>query len=699
MIFKPWRRRAMFRRTVLGLLIIVPALVGAEFMAGALPQPGNVILDDATVVIFGLLMAWVTFGFWTALFGFCVFVARGTPPVLPAPDDTRFPQKPTALVVPVYKESPEHVAATIEVMYRGLEARGVLSRFEFYVLSDSDDPDACVREQWAWANLCHRLGGFDRIHYRRRRVNIKRKTGNIADFLRRWGQRHEYMIVLDADSLLSADTLLRLVTLMESNPGTGIIQTVPGIMRQTTLFGRMQQFANRLYGPMFAAGLAFWQLGDSYYWGHNAIIRVTPFMQHCNLPRLRGHAPLSGDILSHDFVEAALLRRAGWSTWLVSEIGGSWEETPPTLLDELKRDRRWCHGNLQHLRLLLAKGILATHRLMFINGAMSYITSVLWFVYLLLGTAILAWHALVPPDYFPAGHGLFPVWPVWHRGLAVVLLALTLLILFLPKFLAVLLAVLQRRSKGFGGAPRLLASMLLELVHASLLAPVRMLFHSCFVLASLAGGGVHWGPQRREAHGTSWHDALRFHIPGTLLAIAWGAFAYSLDPEFLWWLIPVLGALVIAIPLSVYTSRTRAGRWAHRLGLFLTPEEQAPPAEIMELECALDRCVGAAVRAAGGFRAAIVDPYVNAVVIARLSPAARHYSEEAAISRDLQRAKLLARGTLALDHREQLAILRDRALLLQLHAEVWALPPGRASQWLSPEFAELRKWRPSWCGV
>jgi len=177
-------------------------------------------------------------------------------------------------------------------------------------------------------------------------------------------------------------------------------------MRQQTLFGRIQQFANRLYGPMFAAGLSFWQLGDSYYWGHNAIIRVAPFMRHCSLPRLHGRAPLSGDILSHDFVEAALLRRAGWSTWLVGDIGGSWEETPPTLIDELKRDRRWCHGNLQHLRLLFAKGILATHRLMFINGAMSYIASVLWFIYLLLGTAVIAWHTLVPPNYFPSGHGL-----------------------------------------------------------------------------------------------------------------------------------------------------------------------------------------------------------------------------------------------------------------------------------------------------
>lgn len=691
MTFKPWKVRALLTRTVLGVLVVVPALVGAEFMAGALPKPGNVILDDATVIVFGILTAWVTLGFWTGLIGFCVLLVRGKPVSPRSTGDTPFPAKPTAVIVPVYKESPEYVTAVIETMYRGLEARGALSHFEFYILSDSDDADACVREQWAWANLCHRLNAYARIHYRRRRVNTKRKTGNIADFLRRWGQRHEYMVVLDADSLLSADTLLRLVALMQANPGAGIIQTAPGVIRQVTLFGRIQQFANRLYGSMFAAGLSFWQLGDSYYWGHNAIIRVAPFMQHCNLPRLRGHAPLSGDIMSHDFVEAALLRRAGWSTWLVGDLGGSWEETPPTLLDELKRDRRWCHGNLQHLRLLLAKGLLATHRLMFVNGAMSYITSVLWLIYLLLGTAVIAWHALVPPNYFPAGHGLFPVWPVWHRGLAVALLAITLVILFMPKLLAGILMLLQRRTAEFGGILRLFASMVLELIHASLLAPVRMLFHSRFVITSLAGGAVRWGPQSRKTNGTPWRVALRFHIPGTLIAIAWGAFAYVLDPSFLWWLVPVLGALVITIPISVYTSRISPGQRARRLGLFITPEEHAPPPEIRQFEQALGESTRAAARATRGLHAAIVDPYVNAVVVARLSSALRHYSEEAAISRDLQRARVLARGTHALDRREQLAILRDRALLQQLHSEVWASPPDRARHWLLPEFAATKE--------
>lgn len=682
-----WKIRAVLRRAVLAGLVAVPALLGAEFMASALPQPGSWILNSAVTVIFGLLTAWLSVGFWTALFGFWALIFRRPTTPLQVAGQVSFPDTATAIVVPVYNESPSRVAAAIEVMYSDLALRLALERFEFYILSDSDNPDACVKEQWAWADLCGRLQAFDRIHYRRRRVNIKRKTGNIADFLRRWGRRHEYMIVLDADSLLSADALIQLVTLMQVNPTAAIIQTAPRVMRQQTLFGRIQQFANRLYGPMFAAGLSFWQLGDSYYWGHNAIIRIAPFMRYCSLPRLRGRAPLSGDILSHDFVEAALLRRAGWSTWLVGDIGGSWEETPPTLIDELKRDRRWCHGNLQHLRLLFAKGILATHRLMFINGAMSYIASVLWFIYLLLGTAVIAWHTLVPPNYFPSGHGLFPVWPVWNRELAMLLLVLTLLMLFLPKLLAVLLVAWQRRAKDFGGVLRLFASMTLEFLDSSLLAPVRMLFHTRFVLTSLVGGRVRWGPQQREARGTLWRVALRVHAAGTLLAIAWGAVVYVLHPEFLWWLLPVIGSLVLAIPFSVYTSRIQAGRAALRAGLFVTPEERTLPAEIARLENALVTSERRAARAAGGFRSAIVDPYVNAAVMARISPAPRSYNEEAAITRALYRARLMARGADALDRREQLAVLRDRDLLRELHERVWNLPLDCAAHWQLAESA------------
>ena len=252
--------------------------------------------------------------------------------------------------------------AGLEATYRSLGATGRLEEFDFYVLSDTRDPERQVEEEAAWADVCRAVDGFGRIFYRHRRNNIKRKSGNIADFLRRWGRNYEYMVVFDADSVMAGSTLVRLVGLMDAHPAAGIIQTVPTMVNRETLYGRVQQFASRAYGPMLAAGLHFWQLGESYYWGHNAILRVEPFMRHCALSRLPGRPPFGGEILSHDFVEAALMGRSGGEVWIAYDLPGSYEESPPTLLDELKRDRRWCQGNLQHSRLLFADGIRAGHR-------------------------------------------------------------------------------------------------------------------------------------------------------------------------------------------------------------------------------------------------------------------------------------------------------------------------------------------------
>jgi membrane glycosyltransferase len=224
------------------------------------------------------------------------------------------------------------------------------------------------------------------------------------------------MVMLDADSIMAGSTLVRMVRLMERRADAGMIQTVPVAVNRRSLFARVQQFASRVYGPMFAAGLHYWQLGDGQYWGHNAIIRVGPFMAHCVLPRLPGKPPLGGEIMSHDFVEAALMGRAGWTLWLAYDLGGSYEEVPSTLLEEMRRDRRWCQGNLQHLKLLFTQGLFGAHRALFLNGVLSYVSAVLWFLFLTLSTAEAIINALREPDYFPTGQSLFPSWPVWRPG-------------------------------------------------------------------------------------------------------------------------------------------------------------------------------------------------------------------------------------------------------------------------------------------
>lgn len=679
----PWARSALWRRALLGLLVLIPSVVASEFMVGILPHPGFAVIDDALAIVFGLLFGWVSIGLWTSVFGALVILFGSRRWVsLPTPESgaRTAPGERTAVIMPIYREQPERVTAAVEVMYRALEEIGRLGEFDFFLLSDSDDPDAWVNEEVAWVSLRQRLGGTARVYYRRRRNNIKRKSGNVADFCRRWGARYAYMVVLDADSLMSGETLASLADAMRANPGVGLIQTVPSTIHQNTLFGRLQQFANRLYGPVFSAGLHFWQLGEGHYWGHNAIIRIAPFMQHCALPRLPGGGMLGGDILSHDFVEAALMRRAGWSVWLAHDLPGSYEEAPPTLLDELKRDRRWAQGNLQHVRLVFARGLNSAHRVVFVNGIMAYVSSLLWFVFLLLSSLEAVLHALIPPDYFPDKHVLFPVWPVWHPHWAITLAGFTLAVLFLPKVLAVLLAVLSGRAREFGGVIRLVAGALVESAFSVVLAPVRMLFHTLFVLAILLGRQVRWGTQTRGDASTGWGDALRHHGPGTLLGVAWASAVYLLNPGYFWWLIPVMGAWVIAIPVSVWTSRVQAGTALRRTGLLLTPEEVAPPPLLQAFQGAMSAQMGGAPRSRG-FIAAVVDPGVNAMHCALLRDRVGSVSEEVALSRRRLLLDALKLGPQALDRRQRMMLLTDGEALTELHWRVWSLREELARRW------------------
>jgi membrane glycosyltransferase len=305
--------------------------------------------------------------------------------------------------------------------------------------------------------LIAEVQGEGQIFYRRRRRRVKRKSGNIDDFCRRWGSQYSYMVVLDADSVMTGDCLTGLVRLMEANPNAGIIQSSPKASGMDTLYARCQQFATRVYGPLFTAGLHFWQLGESHYWGHNAIIRVKPFIEHCALAPLPGEGSFAGSILSHDFVEAALMRRAGWGVWIAYDLPGSYEELPPNLLDELKRDRRWCHGNLMNFRLFLVKGMHPVHRAVFLTGVMSYLSAPLWFMFLALSTALQVVHALTEPQYFLQPRQLFPVWPQWRPELAIALFASTMVLLFLPKLLSIIL-IWCKGPKEYGGFVRVTLS-------------------------------------------------------------------------------------------------------------------------------------------------------------------------------------------------------------------------------------------------
>ena len=660
-----WHAVGSFRRIVLLGLIVAQTYIATNFMVAVLPYHGRQPLEIAMLILFAILFAWVSGGFWTAIAGFVLqllggdqfAISRTAPQDAPLDAGVR-----TAIIMPIRNEHVPRVFAGLRATYESVARTGELEHFDFFVLSDTSDPDARVAEIEAWSELCAAVG-YGRVFYRWRRHRIKRKSGNIADFCRRWGRNYRYMVVLDADSVMSGECLTRLTRLMEANPGAGIIQTAPRAAGRETMYARVQQFANRVYGPLFTAGLHFWQLGESHYWGHNAIIRVAPFMRYCGLRRLRGRGSLSGEILSHDFVEAALMRRAGWAVWIAYDLRGSYEEMPPNLVDELKRDRRWCQGNLMNFRLFLLKGLHVAHRAVFMSGVMAYMSALLWFAFLILSTALLAVHTLSAPKYFLQPYQLFPLWPEWHPEWAVALFGATATLLFLPKLLAILVVAVRGASR-FGGAGKLGLSVVAESLLSVLLAPVRMLFHTRFVLLAFLGLTLQWKSPPREDTETTWREALRRHGPHTLIGVLWAGGVYWLNPAFLWWLLPVAGALIVSMPLSVYTSRVSLGRRLRAQGLFVIPEELHPPPEIR----AAIMNGGRAVRTPG-FVEAVVDPGLNALIcatgIARTAPRRPGRGERAELLR-----LALARGPDALTDAQRMQLVSDADLLGELHAAV-----------------------------
>jgi membrane glycosyltransferase len=686
------RRTGLLRRLTLLLLSLAPALYATYLMSGLLPGTQMDWTQRVLLALFALLSCWVAAGFWTALFGFWVLLRGGDRHLISraaatAPEEIAADAR-TAIVMPICNEDVQRVFAGLRATGESLARSGQAARFDFFVLSDSDDPATCVAEADAWQALRAQWAadGIEvALHYRRRLRRVKRKSGNIDDFCRRWGAHYRYLVVLDADSVMSGTCLTTLVRLMEARPDAGIIQTAPQAVGRLTLHARAQQFANQVYGPLFTAGLHFWQLSESHYWGHNAIIRIAPFMAHCALAPLPGRGALAGEILSHDFVEAALMRRAGYGVWLAYDLPGSYEQAPSNLLEELQRDRRWCHGNLMNARVMFAAGIHPVHRAVFLTGALAYLSAPLWLGFLVLSTWTLIRHANAAPEYFSVPHQLFPLWPSWQPEHAAGLIAAMLLLLFLPKLLgALLVAVLNPR--GFGGGFTLLRSLLAEMLLSALLAPVRMIFHTRFVFAALAGWKVEWKSPARTDDGTAWETAWRRHGSQALLGAVWLALVLWQAPQFAPWLAPVAGGLLLAAPISVLTSRVALGRRARAQGWLITPAELAPPLEVAAT-------ADYAARARRLPR--VADAVTEAPLYALLRFLARRRSGPLhAQARAARIDHALRYGLAALPQGEQRALLVDAQALDELRSAV-ARGPVHASWFAAPPPASAATLRPA----
>ena len=557
-------------------------LVGISMMLDIVRDKGITALEIVILTLFAATFCWISIPFWNAVIGFALTVF-GRDPLSLRRVQTGSDAEPiagrTAVVMPAHNEDPARVMSGLAAMLRSLADTGCGDDFDVYLLSDTTDSTIARAEEAAWADLRRQPGHRSGLYYRRRAANVDRKAGNIADFCQRWGAHYDFMVVLDADSIMSGSALVELVRAMEANPAAGLIQTVPVPAGRTTPFGRLLQFAGCLYGPMLATGQSFWQTDAANYWGHNAIVRVRAFADHCGLPVLPGSPPIGGAILSHDFVEAALMRRAGWHVYLMPTIGGSYEEVPSNVLDYAKRDRRWAQGSLQHLRLLLAPGLHRMNRLHFLLGAMGYVSSVLWLLMLVASTTYVVLPDLGASSLSSGSEQTLPGWPLHSVSRIVPLLGVTAVLLFVPKLLALTLALVGHRGR-FGGATRLLLSALLEILFAAVVAPLMMMYHTRFVTSVLCGHDVTWKPQAREGGDIAWTEAWRNTVGITAVGLTWAAVTLYYTPSFFLWLTPIFTGLILAAPLVRWTSSSSFGQWTRRGGLFLVPSETAPPPEL-----------------------------------------------------------------------------------------------------------------------
>lgn len=664
------------RLFIFGLALASTAAATAVW-ADLLAQNGVTVFDIIQVILFALNFGWVSVFFWSSIVGWLRILLKGRTPglVYPAPlsQGEAAPElkegKPVAILIPVYNESPEAVFGRVGAMYRSLEQIGNLAPFHFFILSDTTEADIWVAEEIAWMEAIRQLGAQGRIFYRRRAKNTARKAGNIADFCTRWGAQYEHMIVLDADSLLTGETLLQLARFGRLNPDAGIIQGLPSIIGASSLFARTQQFAARLYGPILAAGINFWHLGDGNYWGHNAIIKTAFFTAYCGLPSLPGKPPFGGHILSHDFVEAALIRRGGAKVWLVAEIEGCFEQMPASIIENGKRERRWTQGNLQHSKLLLAAGLHPLSRTHLFMGITSYLAPVLGLLFLFTGLASATYANLVPPDYFPEGRTLFPNWPVFDGDRALSLLAIVFFVLTLPKLLACFAAVVQNPQR-WGGRLRLVFSVLVEHIFTILIAPINMLIQSGFVIDVLLGRDSGWGAQNRGDADTTWREAFRRHRFHTFFGIALSVYSWYLAPTLFWWLLPIAVGLVLAMPISVFSSRTKLGQRLQRWGLFLIPEEVQPPAVWLQaaaIEEEIRKLIPAVDGPFGRVAEVCDNPQLNALHLSLLADDSHKTPDQDVLA--TARRKLAVRvegGTPpALSNAERVALLLDNESLAQ----------------------------------
>nr|WP_269816488.1 glucans biosynthesis glucosyltransferase MdoH [Caulobacter hibisci] len=557
------RSRLSRRLTLLGVTMLA-FVFGLSSMLDAFAAGGVSLLEFIDALLVATLLAWTGFSFSASLGGFQLALAKYSwERRLEGPPSSHLKGR-VALLAPIYNEDVASVFARLEAMRVDLDRERLSATFDIFVLSDTRNEAIAAAE--LEAALVARAGPSPTpVYYRRRVDNIDRKTGNIAEWVRRFGGAYECMVVLDADSLINARSLRRMAGAMEADATLGVLQAGTTIVGRSTLLSRAEQFASWVYGPLATWSLAWWSGAEANYFGHNAMIRTRAFAECCGLPHLPGKAPFGGAILSHDFVEAALMRRGGWAVRMAPTLEGVHEEAPPTLSDLLARDRRWCQGNLQHLAILGVKGLHPISRLHLLRGALAYALAPVWLLLVVLSALLAAFPVAGAEDA-----EFFLV-----EGAASAF-AVSLIFLAAPKVLAVILTCREGHADGYGGVGRLWASVAVETVHSTLAAPAMLFGHARALLDIVAGRDSGWAVQRRDAAGTDWGEALRRHTPEVIAGLALLVCAVLAGPSLGIWILPAALGLAIAPAVSVVTGSARWGLALRRRGLLIVPSELDP---------------------------------------------------------------------------------------------------------------------------
>jgi membrane glycosyltransferase len=557
-------RRLLFAALVLGTMAAMIWLVAAALSPG-----GFGFLDVVLIVLFAITLPWTLIGFWNAVIGLLIMRLFPNPAaaVLPALARVKGNEPitaSTAILLCIRNEVPERMIRNVEPMLDGLVAAGAGGRFHLYVLSDTNNPDIASAEQIMFGALAARWEGRLAVTYRKRTENTGFKAGNVRDFCERWGGDHEFAVTLDADSFMPAEAVLRMVRIMQADPKLGILQGLVVGLPSTSAFARLFQFSMRLSMRSYTLGSAWWQGDCGPYWGHNAVLRLQPFIAHCHIAERPETLRLGGHVLSHDQIEAVLMRNAGYEVRVLPEEELGWEENPPTLIEFIRRDLRWCQGNMQYWPFLFMPGLKFISRYQLLFAILMFLGSPAWIGLLVFGTLALSLTG-TPTDFV-------------RPDAALAILVLVPVMWFAPQLATAIDVLMSSKARAaYGGTARFLVNVVIVIVFTILLCPIMWFGHTMFLARLLLGREIGWAGQTRDDHMVPTALAARYLWPHTLLGIVCLIVLAATHPGAIPYALYLAAGPSLAIPFAVVTAVPSMGLAFARLGIGRLPEETAPP--------------------------------------------------------------------------------------------------------------------------